>query len=101
MAGGTDINQHKIGSKDMVAVATVMETAAVGAATTAAGMPTTTLGVGTGAETTAVGLAKSAVSAARAARRIWWGVAHIVQYLPPCWRRHMHHIPSQKQRRRP
>ena len=36
----------KIGSKDTVAVATVMETAAAGAATTAAGAPTTALGVG-------------------------------------------------------
>ncbi len=35
----------KIGSKDTVAVATAMETAAVGAATTAAGTPTTALGV--------------------------------------------------------
>jgi hypothetical protein len=37
----------KIGSKDTVAVATAMETAAAGAATTAAGMPTTALGVDT------------------------------------------------------
>jgi hypothetical protein len=36
----------KIGSKDMVAVATAMETAAAGAATTAAGAPTTALGIG-------------------------------------------------------
>ncbi len=35
-----------IGSKDMVAVATAMETAAVGAVMTAAGAPTTALGVG-------------------------------------------------------
>jgi hypothetical protein len=35
-----------IGSKDMVAVATAMETAAAGAAMTAAGMPTTAPGVG-------------------------------------------------------
>ncbi len=35
-----------IGSKDMVAVATAMETAATGAATTAAGTPTTAPGVG-------------------------------------------------------
>ncbi len=35
MAGGTDNNQLKIGSKDMVAVATAMETAAAGAAMTA------------------------------------------------------------------
>ncbi len=38
---------NKIGSKDMVAVATAMETATAGAATTAAGVPTTALGVGT------------------------------------------------------
>ncbi len=36
-----------IGSKDMVAVATAMETAAAGAATTAVGAPTTAPGVGT------------------------------------------------------
>jgi hypothetical protein len=36
-----------IGSKDMVAVATAMETAAAGAATTAAGAPMTAPGVGT------------------------------------------------------
>jgi hypothetical protein len=36
----------KIGSKDTVAVATAMETAAAGAATTAAGAPTTALGIG-------------------------------------------------------
>ncbi len=36
----------KIGSKDMVAVATALETAAAGAATTAAGAPTTALGIG-------------------------------------------------------
>ncbi len=36
----------KIGSKDTVAVATRMETAAAGAAKTARGMPTTALGVG-------------------------------------------------------
>jgi hypothetical protein len=36
----------KIGSKDMVAVTTAMETAAAGAATTAVGAPTTALGVG-------------------------------------------------------
>ncbi len=36
----------KIGSKDTVAVATAMETAAAGAATTAAGAPTTAPGVG-------------------------------------------------------
>jgi hypothetical protein len=67
MAGGTDNNQHKIGSKDMVAVGTAMETAAPGAATTAMGMPTTALGIGAdgiafaaaaGAETTAVGAEK-------------------------------------------
>ncbi len=37
---------NKICSKDTVAVATAMETAAVGAATTAAGAPTTALGIG-------------------------------------------------------
>ncbi len=36
----------KIGSKDMVAVATAMETAAAGTVTTTAGAPTTALGVG-------------------------------------------------------
>ncbi len=36
----------KIGSKDMVAVATAMDTAATGAAMTAAGAPTTAPGVG-------------------------------------------------------
>ncbi len=36
----------KIGSKDMVAVATAMETAATGAATTAVGTPMTVLGIG-------------------------------------------------------
>jgi hypothetical protein len=36
----------KIGSKDTVAVATAMETAALGAATTAAGTPMTALGIG-------------------------------------------------------
>jgi hypothetical protein len=37
MVGGTDNNQHKISSKDTMAVATAMETAAVGAAMTARG----------------------------------------------------------------
>ncbi len=87
MEGGTDNNLHKIGSKDMVAVATAMETAAAGAATTTMGAPMIAPGVGAdgiafstaaGAETTAVGLAKSATSAARTAWRFWWGVAHIV-----------------------
>ncbi len=36
----------KIGSKDMVAVATAMETAAAGTATTAMGAPRTALGIG-------------------------------------------------------
>ncbi len=36
----------KIGSKDTVAVATAMETAAAGTATTAAGMPMTALSIG-------------------------------------------------------
>jgi hypothetical protein len=36
----------KIGNEDMVAVATMMETAAVGTATTAAGAPTTALVIG-------------------------------------------------------
>ncbi len=36
----------KIGSKDMVAVATAIETAATGTAMTAAGTPTTALGIG-------------------------------------------------------
>ncbi len=36
----------KIGSKDTMAVATAMETAAAGAATTATGAPTTALGIG-------------------------------------------------------
>jgi hypothetical protein len=36
----------KIGSEDMVVVATAMETAAAGAATTAAGVPMTALGIG-------------------------------------------------------
>jgi hypothetical protein len=93
MGGGTDNNQHKIGSEDMVAVATAMETAAAGAATTAVGAPTTAPGIGgadgiafattAGTEMTAVGLAKSAASAARTAWCFWRGVAHIVQYLPP------------------
>jgi hypothetical protein len=95
----------------MVAVVTAMETAAAGAPMTAAGAPTTAPGVGAdgitfanavGAETTAVGTAKSAASAARTAWCFWRGVAHIGQYLPPCWRRCMHHIniPNWKQRRR-
>jgi hypothetical protein len=76
----------------MVVVATAIESAAAGAATTAAGVPTTAPGIGTdgiafaiaaGAETTAVGIAKSAASAERTACRFWRGVAHIVQYLPP------------------
>ncbi len=47
IAGGGHRQQStKISSKDMVAVATAMETAAAGAATTAAGAPTTALGVG-------------------------------------------------------
>ncbi len=50
-SGNSDCRGHrqqstKIGSKDTVAVATAMETAAAGAATTAAGMPTTALGIG-------------------------------------------------------
>jgi hypothetical protein len=49
--GNSDGRGHRqqstnIGSKDMVAVATAMETAAAGAATTAAGAPTTALGIG-------------------------------------------------------
>ncbi len=36
----------KIGSEDTVAVATAIETAAVGAAMTATGVPTTALGIG-------------------------------------------------------
>ncbi len=92
IAGGTDNNQNKIGSKDTVAVATEMETAAAGAATTAVGAQKTALGIGAdgiafataaGAETTAMGAAKSAASAARTAWRFWRGVAHIMQYLPP------------------
>ncbi len=57
VVGGKDINRdsngrgHRqqstnIGSKDMVGVATAMETAAAGAATTAAGKPMTAPGVG-------------------------------------------------------
>ncbi len=50
-SGNSDGRGHtqqstKIGSKDTVAVATAMETAAAGAATTAVGVPTTALGVG-------------------------------------------------------
>jgi hypothetical protein len=91
MAGGTDNNQHKISSKDTVVVATAMETAAAGTATTAAGAPTTATGIdkdgitsapAAGTEMTTVGVAKSAASAARTAWHFWWGVAHIVQYLP-------------------
>jgi hypothetical protein len=82
----------KIGSEDMVVVATAMETAAVGAATTATGAPTTAPGIGAdgiafatavGAETTVVGTVISAASAARTAWRFWRGVVHIVQYLLP------------------
>jgi hypothetical protein len=92
IAGGTDTNQHKIGSKDMVAVATAMEAAAVGTATSTTCPPMTAPGVGVdriafttaaGAETTAAGAAKSAARAARTAWCFWRGVAHIVQYLPP------------------
>jgi hypothetical protein len=54
-------------------------------------VPTTALGVDAdgiafattaGTELADVGLAKSAASAAGTAWRFWWGVAHIVQYLP-------------------
>ncbi len=41
MAAGTDNNQLKLVAKNTVAVATAMETAAVGAATTATGVPMT------------------------------------------------------------
>ncbi len=91
MARGTDNNQHKFGSKDTVAVATAIETAAAGSATTAVGVPTTAPGVGAdgisfattvGTEMTAMGAAKFAASTARTAWHFWWGVAHIVQYLP-------------------
>jgi hypothetical protein len=44
--GGHRQQSTNIGSKDTVAMATAMETAAAGAATTAAGMPTTAPGVG-------------------------------------------------------
>jgi hypothetical protein len=83
----------------MVAVATVTETAAAGAATTAAGAPTTAVdaptiapGVGAGgitfttavgAATTAACDATSAASATRSAWRFGRGVAHIAQYFPP------------------
>jgi hypothetical protein len=92
MRGGTDNNQHEIGSKGMVAVATAMDTAVAGAATAAAFTPMTAPGIGadgiafataTGAETTAVGLEKSDASSARTDWRFLRGVAHIVQYLPP------------------
>jgi hypothetical protein len=92
MAGGTGNNQHKISSKDTVVVVTAMETAAAGTVTTATGAPTTAPGVGAvgiafttaaGTETTAMGAAQSAASAARTAWHFWWGVAHIVQSLPP------------------
>jgi hypothetical protein len=45
--GGHRQQSTNIGSKDMVAGATAMETAAAGAATTAAGAPTTASGIGT------------------------------------------------------
>jgi hypothetical protein len=90
MVGVADNNQHKIGSKDVVVVATAMETAAMGAATTAVGAPTTAPGIGadeiafaTTAGTDTVGIAKYAASVARTAWRFWRGVAHMVQYLPP------------------
>jgi hypothetical protein len=60
-------NQHKISSKETVAVATAMETVASDAAMTATGGPTTAPGIGAdgiafataaGAEMTAVGTAK-------------------------------------------
>jgi hypothetical protein len=44
--GGHRQQSTNIGSKDTVAVATAIETAAAGAATTAAGMPTTAPGIG-------------------------------------------------------
>jgi hypothetical protein len=43
--GGHRQQSTNIGSKDTVAVATAMETAAAGAATSAAGAPTTALGI--------------------------------------------------------
>ncbi len=46
MGGGHRQQSTIIGSKDTVVVATVMETAHVGAAMTAAGAPTTAPGVG-------------------------------------------------------
>jgi hypothetical protein len=83
----------------MVVVATVMETAAAGAAmavagapTTAAGAPMSVPGVGAdkiafataaGAATSAACAATSAASAARSAWRFGRGVAHIAQYFPP------------------
>ncbi len=69
---------------------------ATGTAATAAGTSTTAPGVGaekifftitfatsTGAATATAGKGKSAASAARSSLSIAWGVAHIVQYLPP------------------
>jgi hypothetical protein len=46
MVRGTDNNQHKIGSKDKVSMATAMETAAMSAATTAACALLTAPGIG-------------------------------------------------------
>ncbi len=75
-----------------MAVATDMETAAAGAATTAVVMPTTAPGVGadriaftttTGMATTSVGAATSVASMTRIAWHFGWGVMHIVQYLRP------------------
>jgi hypothetical protein len=44
--GGHRQQSTNIGNKDTVAVATAMETAATGAATTATDVPTTALGIG-------------------------------------------------------
>jgi hypothetical protein len=69
---------------------------AASTAATAAGASTTALGVGAekilfaitfatsaGAATATMGKEKSAASAARTTLHVGWGVAHIVQYLPP------------------
>jgi hypothetical protein len=84
MAGGHRQQSTKSSSKDTVAVATVMERAAEGAATTAVGMPRNDPGIGAdgiafatavGTETTAIGAATSATNRARTAWLFWRGEA--------------------------
>jgi hypothetical protein len=83
----------KSGSKDMVVVATAMETAAAGTAMTAAGAPATIPGIGAdgivfataaGATTTGTGTATSVASAARIAWLVFQvgGSAHSAVLAP-------------------